>query len=167
MGGLLGDLLVVVVAFVAMEPVTYLVHRFVMHGPGRRLHRSHHRSGGRSSRFEANDWFPVAFAALVLAGLAVGFNVPGFGALVPVGIGVTGYGLAYGLVHDGYIHGRVPWPFGRWAVLDRLAEAHRLHHRFNGEPYGMLVPVVPPALRERAGQSPASGSRPSQVPAEP
>lgn len=166
MGGLLGDAILVVVAFAAMEPVTYLVHRFVMHGPGRRLHRSHHRSG-RSSRFEANDWFPVAFAALVLAGLAVGFNVPGFGALVPVGIGVTAYGVAYGLVHDGYIHRRVPWPFGRWAVLDRLAEAHRLHHRFNGEPYGMLVPVVPQALRERASHAPASGSRPSQVPAEP
>ena len=30
-------------AFVAMEAVSYLAHRFVMHGPGMGLHRSHHR----------------------------------------------------------------------------------------------------------------------------
>jgi beta-carotene 3-hydroxylase len=57
----------------------------------------------------------------------------------------------YAAVHDGYIHGRL-------AVLARrpgrgrarLAEAHRLHHRYGGEPYGMLLPVVPASLRARA-----------------
>ena len=47
---------------------------------------------------------------------------------------------------------------GRLAVLARrrgrgwvrLAEAHRLHHRYGGEPYGMLFPVVPVSLRARA-----------------
>ena len=37
------SLVVVVAAFVAMEPITYLVHRFVFHGVGMFLHRSHHR----------------------------------------------------------------------------------------------------------------------------
>ena len=32
-----------VVAFAAMEPVTAATHRFVMHGVGMALHRSHHR----------------------------------------------------------------------------------------------------------------------------
>jgi beta-carotene 3-hydroxylase len=35
-------------------------------------------------------------------------------------------------------------------VLDRLADAHALHHRFGGEPYGMLVPIVPASVRARA-----------------
>jgi beta-carotene 3-hydroxylase len=142
-------LLVVVVAFVAMEPVAYAVHRWVMHGPGRAIHVSHHRR--RAGRFEANDLYPVVFAAVVGAGLVVGFNVDGWGVLVPIGVGVTCYGAVYAAVHDGHIHGRLAVLAGRhgrgWT---RLAEAHRLHHRFGGEPYGMLFPVVPAALRARA-----------------
>ena len=83
----MGALLVVILAFVAMEPITYAVHRWVMHGPGRRIHVSHHRA--RAGRFEANDLYPVAFAAVVGAGLVVGFNVDGWGVLVPIGIGAT------------------------------------------------------------------------------
>ncbi len=145
----LSTLVLVAVAFAAMEPVTAAVHRWVMHGLAARLHRSHHRP--RGSGWEANDWFPVAFAAIVLAGLWAGFNLDGFAALVPVGIGVTLYGAAYGVVHDVYIHGRLRWFGGRrFAVLDRLAAAHRIHHLYGGAPYGMLVPVVPAELRARS-----------------
>ena len=49
-------------------------------------------------------------------------------------------------------------------MLDRLAAAHELHHRFGGAPYGMLVPIVP---RTTSDHEPASGSRPSQVPDDP
>ena len=41
--------------FVLMEPATYAVHRWLMHGPGRGLHRSHHRLA--AGRLEANDLF--------------------------------------------------------------------------------------------------------------
>ena len=90
--------LVGVAAFVLMEPVTALTHRFVMHGIGGRLHRSHHQPDG--SRFELNDWVPVMFAALVMLGIWAGFNLDGLRMLLPVGIGVTLYGLAYALVQD-------------------------------------------------------------------
>ena len=100
-------LLVVVAAFVLMEPVTALTHRFVMHGIGRSLHRSHHAPTG--ARFERNDWFPVMFASIVMLGLWAGFHLDGLEALVPVGVGVTLYGAAYALVHDGWIHQRVGW----------------------------------------------------------
>lgn len=146
-------LAIVVVAFVVMEPVTYLAHRYVMHGLGRRLHRSHHRRWpGRAEGepfFEANDAFPAMFAGVVMVVMAVGFNADGFGVLLPITVGVTLYGIAYALVHDGYIHGRIPVR-GRNPVLDRLAVAHSLHHRFGGEPYGMLVPIVPASVRARA-----------------
>ncbi len=138
-----------------MEPVTALTHRFVMHGVGRALHRSHHRDG--SVGFEANDAFPVMFAALVMVGLAVGFNVDGWSSLVPVGIGITAYGVSYALVHDVYIHRRVNVPaIGHRRVpgLQHLAAAHRVHHQGNGAPYGMLMPVI--------GRR--KGSRPSQRP---
>jgi beta-carotene 3-hydroxylase len=135
------------VAFVVMEPVTWAAHRFVMHGPGWVLHRSHHAA--RTRAFELNDLYPVAFAAVVGAGLLVGFNVPGWGWLVPVGVGVTAYGAAYALVHDGYIHRRLPVGTRRFAALDALARAHAVHHRTGGEPFGMLAPHVPDTQRRR------------------
>ena len=142
--------LVVVVAFVVMEPVTALTHRFVMHGIGRRLHRSHHQPDG--SRFELNDWFPVMFASVVMLAFWAGFNLDGLGVLIPVGVGVTLYGAAYALVHDGWIHRRVHWFDGRdMELLDRLAAAHRIHHEHNGAPFGMLAPVLPRAASRSAG----------------
>lgn len=138
----------VVAAFVVMEPVTYAVHRWVMHGAGWCLHRSHHAA--RAARLEANDAFPVVFAGITLVAMLAGFSR--WPTLVAVTAGVTLYGVAYGLVHDVYIHGRLG---GRRRVgaLERLREAHALHHRFGGEPYGMLLPVVPAAVRLRAASS--------------
>ena len=120
-----------------------------MHGIGLRLHRSHHRR--THDGWELNDAYPVMFAAVVCIGLWVGFHEPRLAELVPIGAGVTAYGVAYALVHDVYIHRRLRW-FGdrRLALLDRLAGAHALHHRFGGAPYGMLVPIVPARVRSRS-----------------
>ena len=143
------SILIAIAAFMLMEPFTAATHRWVMHGIGEFLHRSHHRP--LLLRFEANDWYPVMFAAVVNMGFFAGFNWNGFGSLVPVGIGVTVYGAAYALVHDVYIHGRLGWFTGRQiATFDRLAEAHRIHHLYNAAPYGMLLPIVPTELRARA-----------------
>lgn len=144
--------LIAMIAFVVMEPVTYAAHRWVMHGIGERLHRSHHRPG--SAGWELNDLYPVMFAGVVLVAMALGFNVDGLGDLVALGVGVTLYGMAYALVHDVYIHRRLGgWRPPSSRVGDRLADAHRIHHLYNGEPYGMLVPMVPAALRERAART--------------
>src|SRR3954447_889118 len=140
------------VAFVAMEAVSYLAHRFVMHGFGMGWHRSHHLGGAalmHRDGFEANDLFPVTFAAVTILAMTAGTTLPSVRPLFSVGVGVTLYGAAYAFVHDVYIHerlGRLP----RVRVLELLKSAHELHHRFGGEPYGMLFPVVPRTLRERA-----------------
>jgi beta-carotene 3-hydroxylase len=136
------SVLVAVAAFVVMEPITALTHRFVMHGVGRALHRSHHRR--HSSGWELNDLYPLAFAMVVMAAMAVGFNVAGLSWLLPITVGVTMYGATYALVHDIYIHRRLGW-FGerRMPGFERLAAAHRVHHDRNSGPYGMLLPVVP------------------------
>ena len=146
-----------IAAFVLMEPLTAATHRWVMHGVGLSLHRSHHRRGraGESPRrWEANDAYPLMFASIVMMGFAVGFNVAGFAALVPVGIGVTAYGLTYALVHDVYIHRRLPL-FGDRRVpgLERLAAAHQVHHERNAAPYGMLAPLRSSRSRSRSRTS--------------
>lgn len=153
-------LAVATAAFVAMELVTYAAHRWIMHGPLENLHNGHHRNAARSvpkRGLESNDVFPLAFSIVVMAGLWVGFNVDGMSWLVAVCAGVTMYGVAYTLVHDGVIHGRIPG-MSRIAspTAERLTAAHHTHHRTNAEPYGMLWPQW----------SMRTGSRPSQVPAE-
>jgi beta-carotene 3-hydroxylase len=146
------SVLVAMVAFVVMEPVTYAAHRWVMHGVGERLHRSHHRPGSRG--WEANDLYPIMFAAVVVSGMALGFNVNGLSDLVAMGVGITLYGTAYAVVHDVYIHRRLGgWRPPRNRAADHLAEAHRIHHLYNGEPYGMLAPFVPAALKSRAART--------------
>ena len=141
-----------VVALVMMEPITAATHRWIMHGIGKFLHRSHHRL--RETRWEANDWYPVMFAATVNLALFAGFNIIGLGLLIPAAVGVTLYGAMYALVHDVYIHQRLSWfEDRRIGAFDRLAEAHRIHHLYNAAPYGMLLPVVPAKLRERASRT--------------
>jgi beta-carotene 3-hydroxylase len=148
--------LVVAVAFVVMEPVTWAAHRLVMHGRGWVLHRGHHQPG--DGWFEANDVYPAVFAAVVMGALWVGFHAAPLRWLVPVSVGVTLYGVAYALVHDGAVHGRLPigrlLPGGRRpAWLERLVVAHLVHHRTGGEPFGMLLPYVPAAERGADDQS--------------
>jgi beta-carotene 3-hydroxylase len=140
------------VAFAAMEPVAYGAHRWLMHGPGWGWHASHHRR--RTEPFERNDLYPVTFAAGTVSAMALGTAVPRLRWLRDVGAGITAYGAAYAFVHDVHVHERVAALRIRSRRLDRLAEAHALHHRFGGEPYGMLVPVLPRALRARAAGTP-------------
>jgi beta-carotene 3-hydroxylase len=143
--------LVAAAALVLMEPVTALVHRLVMHGFGMRWHRSHHEPPRRV--LEANDLFPVVFASLTIALLAIGVYVPDAPSLlVPIGIGVTAYGAAYLLVHDVVIHRRLAFLPLPDALLRRWREAHNVHHLFAHAPYGFLAPVVPAELRRRAAE---------------
>ncbi len=171
-------LLLVGAAFMGMEAFVYVSHRFLMHGPGLPVHQSHHEERDEPG-LELNDLYPLFGSVLAMAAFGVGLNVDGWGFLVPIGIGLTLYGAAYAFVHDVYIHRRLPWFTAEVPVLERLKAAHRIHHLWAGEPYGMLFPVVPAELRRRAERvdydpfpparpapAPARGSAPSQVPAD-
>jgi beta-carotene 3-hydroxylase len=154
-------------ALVLMEPFVAAVHRRTMHGWAWGWHRSHHhqqRRGsdlGRSSHaFEANDLFPLVFAAATIAAMAAGSSVDGLSVLLPVGAGVTVYGGLYFVVHDLYIHGRLGRLPGAGSRYIRwVAGAHAVHHATAREPYGFLVPVVPRRTRAsvpgRRGEEPA------------
>ncbi|MEX0768278.1 MAG: sterol desaturase family protein [Microthrixaceae bacterium] len=135
-------------AFCIMEPVTALTHRLVFHGFGHFLHRSHHRPG--STGWEANDFFPVIFAGITISIMALGALRSELSILIAIGAGVTAYGISYLVIHDFYIHRRVALFPKKVALLEPLREAHRIHHLYNDAPYGMLVPVIPAKLRERA-----------------
>jgi beta-carotene 3-hydroxylase len=142
-------LLVAASALVAMEPAVTAVHRSVMHGRGWAWHRSHHRWQGR--RIEANDLYPAVFAAATIATMAVGAAIESLAALVWVGAGVTGYGLAYLVVHDLFIHerlGRLPGAHSRYVRW--VTAAHAEHHRTGHAPFGFLLPRRPAGRKNAA-----------------
>lgn len=159
----LQNLSIAAIGFFGMEAVTYVVHRFVMHGGLVRLHRSHHRNAAApfaDKTPEPNDIFPLAFSVVVIVGVWLGFNVRGLAWLLPLLVGVSVYGMIYTLIHDGIVHGRIRWMkrlHTSWS--DSLTSAHRQHHLSNGEPYGMLFPSL--TLRNSPSRN---GSLPSQVP---
>lgn len=140
--------IVALCALVGMELVSYAVHRFLMHGPGWPVHADHHSRRRRG--WERNDLYPASFSVIAVALFAFGASRPELRLLLAAGVGMTMYGLAYAYVHELCIHRRLPLdvPAGRYGHW--LRRMHRIHHLYGGEPYGMLLPIVPRALRRRA-----------------
>ncbi|MET0727513.1 MAG: sterol desaturase family protein [Acidimicrobiales bacterium] len=131
--------LLFVASFAAMEAVSYAGHRWVMHGPGMAWHRSHHAPP--QGPVERNDLFPVCFSGLGI-GLFAAASAGVADWLWWVAAGVTAYGACYLLVHEVYIHRRLPITPPPLRYVDWLRHAHADHHRRSGEPYGMLLPLV-------------------------
>jgi len=125
------------ISFAAMEGVSYLAHRYVYHGIGWRFHESHHRR--RKGIFEKNDVFPAFFAVSTMAVIFASLNIAEIAFLLPVGIGVSLYGITYFFIHDIYIHGRSRRLRFRIPMLREMRKAHAIHHRYGREPYGLLL----------------------------
>lgn len=134
-------LLVLIITFLGMECVTWLTHKFVMHGFMWYFHEDHHQPRYKNW-FERNDVFFIIFAipsiVLFYFGLQGGLNYKFF-----IGLGVFCYGLSYFLVHDVLIHRRFKW-FNNTnnKYLIGLRKAHKVHHKHlgkeEGECFGML-----------------------------
>lgn len=127
--------------FLVMEGVTWLTHKYVMHGFLWYLHEDHHRPGYEGI-FEKNDLFFIIFAIpsilLFYFGVEGGLNYLFF-----IGLGILLYGMAYFFVHDILIHRRMKW-FDKTKnnYLRGLRKGHKIHHKHlgkeEGECFGML-----------------------------
>jgi beta-carotene 3-hydroxylase len=125
----------------AMEPWAAWVHHKVWHGALWSVHRSHHVE--REGWFEANDVFAAAHAlpaiVLIVYGCEAG-NVWVGAVSFGIGIGMTLFGAAYALVHDGLVHGRLPVGFLlRFRLFRRIKGAHQRHHISGTYPYGLFL----------------------------
>lgn len=131
---------IVIGVFIAMEGVTWLTHRYVMHGFLWYLHRDHHQES--HGFFEKNDAFFVIFAIPSFLCILFG-TLQGIYWLQAIGFGIMAYGLAYFLVHDVIIHQRFKW-FTRSnnTYIRSIRWAHKMHHKHinkeHGESFGML-----------------------------
>ncbi|MGV3529696.1 MAG: sterol desaturase family protein [Flavisolibacter sp.] len=134
-------IVVVLAAFVAMEGVAWLTHKYIMHGLLWGLHRDHHKKEGYSF-FEKNDFFFLIFAIPGMISIFIG-SLNDFNAFFWIGLGITIYGFAYFLIHDVFIHQRFKWLRKTDSVYFRaIRRAHKMHHKHldkeDGECFGML-----------------------------
>src|SRR6187549_4156206 len=89
--------------FFMMEGITWLTHRYVMHGFLWYLHKDHHKKG--PGFFEKNDAFFLIFAIPSWLCIMLGLQNQMYW-VAAVGTGITMYGAAYFLVHEVIIHQR-------------------------------------------------------------
>lgn len=134
-------ILLAFVVFFLMEGVTWLTHKFVMHGFLWYLHEDHHQP--RGNMLEKNDAFFLIFAIPSWLCIMLGLMNQVYW-VVSIGAGIAMYGLAYFIVHDVIIHQRFKI-FSRWnsTYVRAIRWAHKMHHKHidkeDGESFGMLM----------------------------
>jgi beta-carotene 3-hydroxylase len=127
--------------FAVMEGITWLTHRFVMHGFLWYLHKDHHQPA--PGFFEKNDAFFLIFAIPSWLCIMLGMQYKVYW-VAAIGFGVALYGLAYFIVHEVIIHQRFKW-FTRSnnTYVRTIRWAHKMHHKHlgkeEGESFGMLL----------------------------
>lgn len=138
-------ILISLLTFSLMEGITWLTHKYVMHGFLWFFHEDHHDPRKKKHRiFEKNDFFFLIFAIPSMILIYFGVYEKHLWFLLYIGIGVALYGLAYFIVHEVIIHERLKW-FSKihHPYLKALRKAHKVHHKHldkeEGECFGMLV----------------------------
>jgi beta-carotene 3-hydroxylase len=134
-------ILIALGTFCIMEGITWLTHRYVMHGFLWYLHEDHHKKG--AGFFEKNDAFFIIFAIPSWLCIMLG-SMNEIYWVVSIGFGIALYGLAYFIVHEVIIHQRFKW-FSRSnnRYIRSIRRAHKMHHKHldkhEGESFGMLL----------------------------
>ena len=145
-------ILIFLLTVALMEGFAYVMHRWVMHGPGWFLHASHHRP--RNGNWELNDLYFVIFAfpsiLLLLGGVQLGWG----DWATAVGAGIAAYGAIYLGFHDIIVHQRVPYRYvARSPYMKRIVQAHKLHHvvetREGNVSFGFLIAPAPDVLKRQ------------------
>ncbi|WP_336516000.1 beta-carotene hydroxylase [Pollutibacter soli] len=131
---------IMLISFMLMEGITWVAHKWIMHGFLWSLHRDHHEE--EPHFFEKNDLFFLIFATPSCLSILFG-GIYHLWWLQAIGFGIMLYGFAYFIVHDVIIHQRFRW-FSRSnnSYIKAIRWAHKMHHRHkgktDGESFGLL-----------------------------
>jgi beta-carotene 3-hydroxylase len=135
------NIVFVLLTFAAMELITWLTHKYIMHGFLWYLHKDHHQPNGKI--LEKNDAFFLIFAIpswlLIMLGLQHQYYIA-----ASVGFGIALYGFAYFVVHEVIIHQRIKiFSRSNNKYIKAIRWAHKMHHKhlnkYDGESFGMLL----------------------------
>lgn len=134
-------LVTTLISFVIMEGITWLTHKYVMHGFLWYLHKDHHQPTGHV--LEKNDAFFLIFAIPSWLCIMLGLQHHNHIA-AGIGFGIALYGLAYFFVHEIIIHQRIKWfTKSNNRYIKSIRWAHKMHHKhlqkWDGESFGMLL----------------------------
>ena len=136
------SILIILCTFFFMEFVAWSVYKYIMHGFLWKLHKDHHKKD-HDSWFERNDLFFIFYAIVSFINFYA-WEEYSFWAGLPIGIGISFYGLSYFIVHDIFIHQR----FKLFKKINNkyargVRRAHKIHHKninkSGGECFGMLL----------------------------
>jgi beta-carotene 3-hydroxylase len=132
---------VVILTFFAMEGITWLTHKYVMHGFLWYLHEDHHQPS--PGFFEKNDAFFLIFAIPSWLCIMLGLQNELYW-IAGIGFGIALYGFAYFIVHEVIIHQRFKlFRNANNKYARALRRAHKMHHKHigkhQGECFGMLL----------------------------
>lgn len=139
------NFLIILTTFFLMEGITWLIHKYVMHGFLWTLHRDHH-DHSNEGKMERNDYFFAIFAIPTIALMYYG-TLKNFNAYFYIALGITLYGMAYFFVHDIFIHQRFKiLKNTKNPYLLAIRRGHKQHHKHthkeHGECFGFLwVPI--------------------------
>lgn len=159
---ILSGLGVFILTVLFMEGFAYVAHRWLMHGPGWFLHKSHHRP--RTGTFELNDLYAVVFAVPSISLFWYGIGL-GHGALYAwIGGGIAAYGAIYFGFHDVIVHKRIGHRYlPKSTYMKRIMQAHRLHHVVETKDgtvsFGFLWAPKPEVLKAQLAKSGRAGVR--------
>jgi beta-carotene 3-hydroxylase len=159
---ILSGLGVFILTVLFMEGFAYVAHRWLMHGPGWFLHKSHHRP--RTGTFELNDLYAVIFAVPSISLFWYGIGL-GHGALYAwIGGGIAAYGAIYFGFHDVIVHKRIGHRYlPKSTYMKRIMQAHRLHHVVETKDgtvsFGFLWAPKPEVLKAQLAKSGRAGVR--------
>ena len=132
------NLAIIILTIIAMEALSWTIHKYLFHGPLWFIHKTHHRP--HSGYFELNDIFSIGFAALALALMWAGRGNLNY--YFWIGTGISIYGMIYFIFHDWFIHNRIKAFRSNNFYLWAIKRAHKIHHKsLNKTPssfYGLL-----------------------------
>lgn len=132
------SLAIVLTTIIFMECFSWLIHKYLFHGPLWFLHKSHHEH--KKGFFEWNDLFAILFAVISL--YLMYFDRNDFGYYFFIGLGISTYGLIYFIVHDWFVHRRLKTFKSNNTYLQAVRKAHKIHHKNmdkeNGQAFGLL-----------------------------
>lgn len=135
------NIFIIIAGFAGMEAVAWFTHKYIMHGFMWRWHKSHHEP--RHGLFEKNDLFALVFAVPSAGFIMAGTTSVPFDWRFYLGIGIFLYGVAYFLVHDVFVHQRIPiLRKTNSTYFKAMRFAHKIHHKVTtkegAEAFGFL-----------------------------
>ena len=118
--------MVICLSIAAMEAIAIISHKYIMHGPGWFLHKSHHIK--HKNNFESNDYYFLFFSTPSIISIVLGLLYSN-NIILSIGICVLCYGLIYIFLHDIRVHKRFGLSINiNISYFRKIKKSHLKHH---------------------------------------